>query len=250
MCWGGLQLASKIKKQMNTVTVSHDELVETLPDGSRVDSTLILESLQRELHRRSELFKDSKGYNPELFYSSIRRPNCGVQKQGSREFISTVNDLIEMILQIEQVKVECGYAGQDHSQVMLLKARMPEGYFGRVAYVKYKHIPKHFKNRRLIDTVSMPYRGPRTAGPEPEGEVVRVLRELQPVFTDRSCYEIPREVIEPEYGWITFKISRETGALKNWFPGVDVNSNPCGSKEDEFILIGRHYKDKSYASKQ
>jgi hypothetical protein len=231
---------------MNTAIVTTDE-IETLPDGSRVDNTLLLEALQRELCRRSEAFKNNQAYNPELFYSSIRRPNCGIQKQGSREFISSVNDLIEMIAQIDCVKVERSYAGQDHGQSLLLKARLPEGYFGRVAYLRYKHVPRHFKNKRLIDTISMPYRGPRTDGPLPEGEVVRVLRELQPVFTDRSCYEIPREVIEPEYNFVTFKINRETRALKNWFPGVDVNCNPCSGKEDEFILIGRHYKD--YANK-
>lgn len=222
-------------------TENENDIITTSDTG--VEPAFLLECLHREMLRRADLFKE-KTYNPELFYSSIRRPNCGIKKHGDQNFVSTVDQLVELITQIEEVKVERAYSGQDHDKVILLRARIPDGYFGRVAYIKYRHIPKHFKNRKLVDTISMPYRGPKVDGPEPEGEVVRVLRELQPVFTDRSCYEIPKEVIEPEYHWITFKILREQRTLKNWFAGVDKDCLPCSSKEDELILIGRHYKDK------
>jgi hypothetical protein len=139
---------------------------------------------------------------------------------------------------LTEVAVERGYHGRDHQQVVVLKCRLPEEYTARVAYIRADHVPYRFS--ALDDGIVLKRMPPRQHGDR--GKMVLLCRQLLPVMTDKNLFEVPKKVIMDTYHYVTMKIDRRDGSLREWFPGIDINSNICASPEEQMVLVGSQYK--------
>jgi hypothetical protein len=175
----------------------------------------------------------------EAIRPSINRPGVFVAlKSDLNKKVGSIDSLLELCSQLNDITVERGYHGRDHNKVVVLKCRLPEEYVARVAYIQADHIP--YRYSALDDGIVLKRMPSRHKGER--GKMVLLCRQLQPVWTDRNLFEVPKKVIVENYNFVTMKIDKEGLFLREWFPGVDVNSNICASPEEQMVLVGAQYR--------
>jgi hypothetical protein len=207
-----------------------------------VDGEFLILCLQNEISRRKAMGGKEYRDNPDAFWSAINRPDVFLSSKSGHKYVRGFEDLMTFCSSIaaEDIKLERDYTGHDHAEVCVLRVKIPQHYVARVAYIKLKHVPRRFLTSE--DSVLVKMLPPKKK--EQRGEMALLCRELQPVWTDRNLFEISKETIQSEYGYITMKVRKEDYSVKSWFPGVDKNCNVCAGREDDFVLVGQQYHSK------
>lgn len=212
-----------------------------LPDETPVDSTFLIRCLKNEIDRRSEKASSmGQEYNPLYFSSAIRRPKVFIAKrtgEAKLEYITMASQLELLFSEIMNIQPEHAYVGPDANELIVLRCELPAAYVARVPYVKLRHIPIRFFQTDSVVAKKMPPK----KGINTNGEMVMLCRDLEPVWTDKPCFEIRQSTITAAYNFMTIKIRKDDHTLKSWFPGVDKDCQPCQTLEDQFVLIGPHF---------
>jgi hypothetical protein len=216
---------------MNTVVLNEE--IETVV-SAEYNSTFLTSAVMLGLGKRI----NSDGTQAETIRPSINRPGVFLALKGEFEKkVGSVDSLLELCSSITEIYPERGYHGRDHKQVIVLKCRLPETYMARVAYIKADHVPARFS--AMDDGIVLKRMPSRHNGER--GKMVLLCRQLLPVWTDRNLFEVPRKIIMDTYHHVTMKIDRRDGSLREWFPGIDINSNICASPEEQMVLVGNQY---------
>jgi hypothetical protein len=201
------------------------------------DSGLLIRAVYSEIDRRVTEGGD-KSPASVVLPGALRRPKVFVATREEQKYVTTAEQLLELVSCVDHIVEEKSYCGYDHEDVVVLRCKLPHNYVARVPYIKVKHIPhKYLANDGVVIKRMPPKKGYKNG----QGEVVTLCRDLQPIWTDRSLFEIKKDVIEDAYNHLTVKIRREDHSLKSWFPGVDTNCGLCESIDEQFVLIGAHY---------
>lgn len=212
-----------------------------LPDETPVDSTFLIRCLKNEIERRSEKASSTgQEYNPLYFSSAIRRPKVFIARrvgEAKLEYITMAAQLELLFSEVKNIYPEHAYVGPDANDLIVLRCELPEAYVARVPYVKLCHIPIRFFQTDSVVAKKMPPK----KGVNAQGEMVMLCRELEPVWTDKMCFEIKQSTITAAYNYMTVKIRKDDHTLKSWFPGVDKDCQPCQTLEDQFVLVGPHF---------
>lgn len=230
-----------VQSLVNEVATSvESQLQAYVPDSSPVDGEFLVQCLYNEMARRKDYGGRDYANNPDAFYSAINRPDVFLSTRQGHKFVRGFEDLLAFCSSVaaEDITRERDYTGYDHEEVVVLKVKIPQHYVARVAYIRMRHVPRRFLTSD--DSVLVKMLPPKDKRAQ-RGELAILCRELQPVWTDRNLFEIKKEVIQENYHFITMKIRKDNYTVKSWFPGVDKNCNVCGSREDDFVLVGQQY---------
>jgi hypothetical protein len=152
----------------------------------------------------------------------------------------TANQLVKLFSQVEEVVEESTYVGANHEDVIVLRCKLPSSFEGRIAYIRYRHLPANLRKAQDAVVVRDMNIHDNELG-EPDEEPVLFCRSLKPVSTGAQLGEISGARMDALYGYITVKIKKGTQTFLGWVPGIDVNTDVCASGKDKFVLLGLHY---------
>jgi hypothetical protein len=212
---------------------------------------LLKQSFKNELNRRNQEYLGKPEYNPSLFKPSIFRPNAGLQDPAGK-YVTTVQQFAALLenmdeSQIEQVQY---YSGEDHAGVTLLRARIPEGYVGGIAYVYKRDIPQFAYDRNWVVNMRFVPKNAKKAVKQKRASYMSLCRELSPARTDSNYYDVSKETIHNTYGWVSMKIRNQDQTLVSWFTGLEINCVNMSGEEYNFCLVGAHYTAEGRVSKK
>jgi hypothetical protein len=197
-----------------------------------VDCAFIIACADKEIEKRRKSFS-----SPEVqkFKSSIDRPDVGVLDPMGQyvENLEQFKDMVNAMDVFEQVE----YYGRDARDVIVLQAKLPEGYNGHIAWLQRKHIPQFAFDGDMVVEKRM--------GDGSKETYMSLCRRIRPAQTGADYYKIPQQEITRSYGFVTFKIKKSDHTLMAWFAGRDIDTEKSGSIADGFVLVGAHWKKKS-----
>jgi hypothetical protein len=229
-----LQLGDKKTNEIVSQVV--DQILPQASHEDKIDGEFLTLCLDNEIGRRKE---ENPSYNEAFFTHSLsHRPFVFVAEKhhnGRLEWVTTSEQVRKLFKAFDPRKIQKD--AHPDKNMLLLRARLPEGYVARVAYIQVKHVPRVFFRDDKVVIKKMP----KSMDKGVLGEIVILCRELLPVWTSARLFEIPQKEIFNHYGWVSMKVSKEDYTLRGWFPGVDVTSSrevkECG---DHFVLVGPH----------
>jgi hypothetical protein len=194
-----------------------------------IDSAFVLFCAEKEIERR----KASRPHSDGKFRSSIDRPDVGVMDPAGN-FVETFQQFSEMVLSINNFK-EVEYHGRDAAEMLVVQAKLPEGYVASVAWIQRKHVPQFAFDGDMVVEKRL------TSGQRET--YMSLCRRIHPAQTNQDYYQVPKAQIHSQYGFVTFKIKKSDNTLMAWFSGTDIHSGNTDAAH-KFVLVGAHWKKK------
>jgi hypothetical protein len=212
------------------------------PEHIHYGSEYIVQSIRNEINKRVERYGADSRLNLTDMPCAIDRPGVGVIS-AENKFINTADELIDLFKLVNEVKLEKRYDGPDRNHILVLKARLPEGYVASVPYVQARHLPEEvFNNDQVVVKLVK----------NKLGQIVDVdllCREIPPLNSANPYGRLSADQVNLHYGYITVKIKKDTQAIQCWFPGVEKDVLYQGKPRD-YVLVGQHYKKRHNTYKQ
>lgn len=204
-------------------------LEETQPDYQeeplKVDAEFVRKAILNAQEWMHQEYVDNPDYFPHAMYRT--KPDVLLGEKATRKRVCTIEDLLKLTGRLKKMEVT-PYWGNDHEEILVVRAQIPDAYEARVGFIRVKHIPdRYFKDIKFVDL--------KTHGKPGKGKISLVLNELEPVWTREALNEIGARTILESYNYVTFKIHKAAHALHSWFPGNEISSGLCESLEEEYV---------------
>jgi hypothetical protein len=154
---------------------------------------------------------------------ALIRPGTFVAKVNGDhlEYINSIELLMELFdkLDIDKIREESYYYGNDKNHCHVFRARLPEGYLASVCAVALRDLANELFENGDIKIV-----------PRNEYDIEAVCEKQLPIRSDLPHMDY--------YNCLTLKVFKKDGTIKSWMPGVHPSHRRSFHLLDHFCVVG------------